>query len=244
VVLDLDETAIDNSGYEAGLVVNGANFNSKTWDAWTQAAQAQAIPGVVEFTKYADAKGVKVFYVSNRNADQKEATKRNLQALGFPMGGDVDALLLQHERPEWASRAKGARLAYIADRYRVLLLFGDNIGDFTDRYDGSVAERDKIFEALKAHFGHDWMMLAIRSTALGERGLRSQFKLSDDEKHAGSSASSSLGRPSRETGGRLRARTPNNRVRPEPFATGATPPRIANRVDHRSPRLAAALPRG
>lgn len=185
VVLDLDETAIDNSPYEAGLAVSGRDFDSKSWDAWTRAEQAKAMPGAVEFTKYADAKGVKVFYVTNRNADQKEATKRNVQALGFPMGGNVDTFLMQKDRPEWASSAKGVRIAYIAKDYRVLLLFGDNIGDFSDKFSGGIAERDVAFETLKAHFGHDWMMLANPSYGSWESAAYgNNFKLSADEKRA------------------------------------------------------------
>jgi 5'-nucleotidase (lipoprotein e(P4) family) len=185
VILDLDETAIDNSPYEAGLAVSGRDFDPKTWDAWTRAEQAKAIPGAVEFTTSAAAKGVKVFYVSNRNTDQKEATRRNMQALGFPMGGNVDTFLMQKDRPEWAAGAKGARIAYVAKDYRVLLLFGDNISDFGDDYNGNIAERGQSFEAVKAHFGHDWMMLANpvygawESAAYGHN-----FKLPADEKRA------------------------------------------------------------
>src|SRR4051794_18734049 len=113
VILDLDETAIDNSPYEAGLAVSGGDFDAKSWDAWTKDEQAKAIPGAVEFTTYAASKGVKVFYVTNRNADQKEATKRNMQALGFPLGGNVDTFLMQKDRPEWATGAKGIRIAYV-----------------------------------------------------------------------------------------------------------------------------------
>jgi acid phosphatase len=185
VVLDLDETAIDNSPYEAGLAISGGDFDSKSWDAWTKAEQAKAIPGAVEFTTYAASKGVKVFYVTNRNAEQKEATKRNMQALGFPMGGNVDTFLMQKDRPEWASGAKGVRIAYIAKDYRVLLLFGDNIGDFSDKYNGSIAEREQTFAALKAHFGHDWMMLANPSYGSWESAAYDHnFKLSADEKRA------------------------------------------------------------
>jgi len=184
VILDLDETAIDNSVYEAGLVVTGANFNPKTWDEWTKAEQAKAVPGAVEFTKYADANGVKVFYVSNRTADQKEVTKQNLQALGFPMGGNVDTVLMQKDRPEWSSGAKGSRLAYVARSYRVLLLFGDQFGDFSDKYNGSIAEREKAFEELKAHFGHDWIALANPGYGSWESAAYGHnFKLSEDEKH-------------------------------------------------------------
>jgi 5'-nucleotidase (lipoprotein e(P4) family) len=185
VILDLDETAIDNSAYEASLVVKGTLFNSETWGDWVKAEQAKAIPGAVEFTQYAASKGVKVFYVSNRNADQKAATEHNLAALGFPIGGNVDTVLLQKDRPEWSSGAKGSRFAYIAKDYRVLLMFGDQIGDFSDKYNTSLADRDKVFAALKAHFGHDWMMLAnpvygsFESAPYGH-----DFKLSDDEKRS------------------------------------------------------------
>jgi 5'-nucleotidase (lipoprotein e(P4) family) len=185
VVLDLDETALDNSAYEASLVVNGTNFNPETWDDWTKAEQAKAVPGALEFAKYADSKGAKVFYVSNRTAEQKEATKHNLQALGFPMGGNVDTLLMKKDKPEWSSDAKGARIAYIAENYRVLLLFGDNVGDFTDKYNTSMSERDKTFEELKAHFGHDWMMLANPAYGSWESAPYGfNYKLSDDEKRA------------------------------------------------------------
>jgi 5'-nucleotidase (lipoprotein e(P4) family) len=113
VILDLDETAIDNSPYEAGLAVSGRDFDPKTWDAWTRAEQAKAIPGAVEFTTYAASKGVKVFYVSNRNADQKEATRRNVQALGFPMGGNVDTFLCRRTGPNGppAPRARASPMS-------------------------------------------------------------------------------------------------------------------------------------
>jgi 5'-nucleotidase (lipoprotein e(P4) family) len=126
-----------------------------------------------------------VFYVSNRNTDQKEATRRNLEALGIPMGGNADTLLLQKEKPEWSTGAKGSRLAYITKDYRVLLIFGDQIGDFSDKYSTSLADRDKLFETLQTHFGHDWMMLAnpvygsYESAPYGH-----DLKLSDDEKRA------------------------------------------------------------
>lgn len=185
VVLDLDETALDNSAYEAGLVVGHADYDPKTWDRWVKSEQAKAIPGAVEFTNYAAAKGVKVFYVTNRSADQKEATKHNLQALGFPMGGNVDTFLMKKDRLEWASNAKGARFASIAQNYRVLLLFGDQMGDFTDKYNASIAERDNTFEQLKAHFGHDWLVLANPAYGSWESAAYGHdFKLSGDEKRA------------------------------------------------------------
>ncbi|WP_376960659.1 HAD family acid phosphatase [Azospirillum sp. A26] len=184
VVLDLDETAMDNSAYQAGLVTTNGEFSPKTWDAWVKAEKATAVPGAVEFTQYAESKGVKVFYVTNRNADQEEPTRRNAQALGFPMGGNVDTFLMSKEKPDWGS-AKGTRRAYIAKEYRIVLLFGDNFGDFSDAYNGSEADRLKAFEAAKEHFGRDWLMLANPGYGSFESApFGHNFKLSADEKRA------------------------------------------------------------
>ena len=68
------------------------------------------------------------------------------------MGGNVDTLLMQKDRPGWSTGAKGSRFAYIDKDYRVLLMFGDQIGDFSDKYNASLAECDKLFEALKVPF--------------------------------------------------------------------------------------------
>jgi 5'-nucleotidase (lipoprotein e(P4) family) len=159
VILDADETAIDNGGYESWLIAADKNFSGKTWDAWTKAEEAKAIPGAVEFTKYADSKGVKVFYVTNRNADQEEATRKNMEALGFPMGGNVDTFLMSKEQPDWTSK-KGTRRAFIAKDYRILLLIGDNYGDFSDDYGSSEADRLASFDKNTAHIGHDWIFIA------------------------------------------------------------------------------------
>ena len=184
VVLDLDETAMDNSAYQTGLVTNGTDFSPKTWDAWVKAEKATAVPGAVEFTQYAESKGVKVFYVTNRSADQEEPTRRNAQALGFPMGGNVDTFLMSKEKPDWGS-AKSTRRAAIAKEYRIVLLFGDNFGDFSDAYNGSEAERLKAYEATKERFGRDWLMLANPGYGSFESApYGHNFKLSAEEKRA------------------------------------------------------------
>ena len=159
VILDADETAINNGGYESWLVVANKDFSGKTWDQWVKAAEAKAVPGAVEFAKYADSKGVKVFYVTNRNADQEEATRKNMEALGFPMGGNVDTFLTSKEHEDWTSK-KGSRRAFIAKDYRILLLVGDNYGDFSDDYSASEADRAASLERNMAHIGHDWIVIA------------------------------------------------------------------------------------
>jgi 5'-nucleotidase (lipoprotein e(P4) family) len=182
VIFDADETLIDNGGYESWLVKAGKDYSGKTWNAWVAAAAAKAIPGAVEFAKYADSKGVKVFYVTNRTADQEDATRKNMEALGFPMGGNTDVFLMAKEKDDWTSK-KGTRRDFIAKDYRVLLLFGDNYGDFTDDAAGNEGDRQKSFEANKAHFGHDWIVIANPEYGSFESApFESNYKLSADER--------------------------------------------------------------
>jgi 5'-nucleotidase (lipoprotein e(P4) family) len=159
VVLDVDETVLDNSLYQVWMMKAGKTFSTKTWNEFCDAQVSRAIPGAVEFTKYADAKGVKLFYVTNRGAEVEKSTRENMEKLGFPMGGNVDTFLMQNERPDWGS-AKGTRRAVIAKDYRIVLNFGDNFGDFDDRYRSSEADRLKAFDDNKDRWGREWLVVA------------------------------------------------------------------------------------
>lgn len=159
VILDIDETLLDNSRYQVWMLRNNQTFSTKTWNQFCAAQVSTAIPGAVEFTKYADSKGVKIFYVTNRGAETEKDTRENMAKFGFPMGGNVDTFLMQGEKPEWTG-AKGTRRAVVTKDYRVLLNIGDNFGDFDDRYRTSDAERQKAFEADLAYWGRQWLVIA------------------------------------------------------------------------------------
>ena len=158
IICDIDETLLDNSAYQAWNITSGQPFSNATWSKFVQAKVSKAVPGAVEFTKYAASRGVKVFYVSNRTEDGEGATRDNMAALGFPIDAKVDTFLLQGEKPDWTSK-KSSRFAYIAKSHRVMLLLGDNFGDFTDAYKGSEEDRQKVYDANAAHWGHDWVVL-------------------------------------------------------------------------------------
>ena len=158
VILDVDETLVDNSLYQAWMVRANATFSVKTWNEFCAAQISRAIPGAVEFTKLADSKGVKVFYITNRGVETEKDTRENMQKLGFPMGGNVDTFLMQNKQQGWGS-AKSSRRAVVTKDYRVLLNIGDNFGDFDDRYRGSEADRAKAFDSDLAYWGKQWLML-------------------------------------------------------------------------------------
>jgi 5'-nucleotidase (lipoprotein e(P4) family) len=158
VILDVDETLVDNSLYQVWMLKNNQTFSTKTWNEFCAAQVSRAIPGAVEFTKYADSKGVKIFYITNRGVETEKDTRENMEKLGFPMGGNVDTFLMQNKQKEWGS-AKSSRRAVVAKDYRVLLNIGDNFGDFDDRYRGSEADRLKAFQDDMAYWGKQWLML-------------------------------------------------------------------------------------
>lgn len=159
IITDMDETMLDNGGYESWLIKAGQDYSGKTYDAWTKAQAAKAVPGALDFLKYADSKGVKIFYVTNRDETQEADTRKNAEALGFPMGGNVDTFLFSKEQPDWTSK-KGTRRDFVAKDYRVLLLLGDNYGDFSDDFGGSEADRQASLDKNIAHIGHDWIVIA------------------------------------------------------------------------------------
>lgn len=157
VILDVDETVLDNSAYEAWVIKENTHFSSKTWTPFVDAAISKPIPGSLAFTKYAAAKGVAVFYVTNRKAHEEDGTRRNLKAFGYPVDEKMDTVLVREEN-DWG-RTKSERRAHVAKDYRVLLLIGDNLGDFTDE-DGSPAERQAIYEKHMDRWSTSWIMIA------------------------------------------------------------------------------------
>src|SRR5712691_6392400 len=102
IVVDLDETILDNGLYQGMQVRNHVNFNQKDWTEWVNRAEATAVPGSVEFLSYAAARRVTVFYITNRNDVQKQGTATTLKKLGFP---DVnDQTLLVQTDPKNSSK--------------------------------------------------------------------------------------------------------------------------------------------
>ena len=177
VIVDVDETVLDNSYYQARMIRDRTEYSSATWDPWVQEARATAIPGALEFAKYVTTKGVAIFYVTNRTANLEEATRRNLTALGFPVqtsgaaDGSLDTVLTRGERPEWQASAKGARRAHIASSYRILLLIGDDLGDFVADASGTAAERRTRTAPQDDWWGRRWIMVPNPSYGSWERAV-------------------------------------------------------------------------
>ncbi len=159
VILDVDETVLDNTEYEAWLIKAKKNYSSKTWGPFVDSAQSDPIPGSKEFINYAKSKGVEIFYVSNRKAPGEEGTRKNLKALGYPINEKIDTVLLRGENDKWGSE-KGTRRAYVAQDYRIVMLLGDNLGDFVDAKSATLAERNEILAKYKDNWSSKWITIA------------------------------------------------------------------------------------
>src|SRR5689334_13596792 len=53
LIVDVDETVLDNSRFQAELILRGAAYTAESWKAWCDRAEAGAVPGAVDFLKYA-----------------------------------------------------------------------------------------------------------------------------------------------------------------------------------------------
>jgi 5'-nucleotidase (lipoprotein e(P4) family) len=125
VVLDLDETVLDNSRYAARQLMQGKTFTfGDEWTAWVNESAASAVPGAVEFLHYAQSRAVTPVYITNRTTIHKAATLENLRKLGIPFT-DENVIVRSD-----SSTDKTARRSTVAARYRVLLYLGDAMGDF------------------------------------------------------------------------------------------------------------------
>lgn len=161
VVMDVDETVLDNSPYQARLIRDGKEYDEVSWDQWVAEKKAKPLPGVVDFTRAAAEKGVTVLYISNRAVHLKEATLANLREAGLPVADDSVFLGLGTvlEGCEQNGSEKNCRRRLAGQKYRVLMQFGDQIGDFVQVEANTREGRQALFDEYDDWFGERWWML-------------------------------------------------------------------------------------
>jgi 5'-nucleotidase (lipoprotein e(P4) family) len=158
IIVDVDETVLDNSAFQAQLILDRQRYTEEAWEVWVERAEAVPMAGAAEFLKAAAARGVTVFYVTNRDAGGKAATAANLRAHGFPLAADRDVLLCKGERG-WTSD-KQPRRELIAEDFRILMLCGDDLNDFVagTRTDDPDSRRAAV-APYADWFGSRWIVL-------------------------------------------------------------------------------------
>jgi 5'-nucleotidase (lipoprotein e(P4) family) len=198
VVVDVDETVLDNSAFAARQIRAGiTTFDPVAWSLWVHEQQALPIPGALSYLTAAVQLGVRVIYITNRKADgdkdgikitEEADTRGNLARLGFPIleGEGEDVVLCAGEIGD-----KAARRREVCKRYRVVALVGDNLGDFTAgteprkvqlptaaAAENAAAERirDGLVLDFAAWWGTRWFLIPNPSYGGWETVLRGQYE--------------------------------------------------------------------
>ena len=178
VITDIDETILDNSPFNANLIVSGGSYNNDNWTAWVNEKRAKALPGALDFCKYAKEKGVEVFYLSNRTVDHTDATIENMKNEGFPFA-DKKHMFLKKETSNKTDRRNS-----ILENYDVVLLLGDNLRDFDEVFGGRGDDFGFTVTAEnKDKFGTKFIVFPNPMYGEWEKGIyNGDFSKSDTEK--------------------------------------------------------------
>ncbi|HRS53618.1 MAG TPA: 5'-nucleotidase, lipoprotein e(P4) family [Bacteroidales bacterium] len=156
IILDIDETILDNSPYEAKCILDTIGY-PKMWDEWCKLAVAEPLPGAVDFLNYVASKGIEIFYISNRKEKLLNATIKNLKDKGFPMADEKHLLFRKDDEK---NNSKEKRRNIVEQNYHIILYLGDNLADFSKLYDDvDLSSRNKITDSLYAKFGHNYIIL-------------------------------------------------------------------------------------
>jgi 5'-nucleotidase (lipoprotein e(P4) family) len=169
IVMDLDETVFDNGAYEAFLDRQGAGYTDASWEVWERdfAKEVRLVPGAKSFIQSAEALGVKVVYLSNRLTKYQTSTIAALTHTGLSTEGISERLMLKETTSDKSPRRQVAE-----QKYAVLIYFGDNLRDFSERFvapkpfpedeagqQKAIAARAASVDDEAYHFGNDWFIL-------------------------------------------------------------------------------------
>ncbi|MCB1024068.1 MAG: 5'-nucleotidase, lipoprotein e(P4) family, partial [Acidobacteria bacterium] len=177
IVIDIDETVIDNSPAQAKLIKENAAFTIESFFEWKKAMKAKAVPGALDFLKYAKSKGFDIYYVSNVPDSFKEVTVAGLDALGFP-DADNDHVLLITD-----SSSKEPRRRKVGETPRIVMFIGDSLNDLSEVFEGrSVEERFAEVDKARKMWGTKFIVIPNPTYGAWESAIYEGKRLSDAEK--------------------------------------------------------------
>jgi len=153
LVVDIDDTLLSGAPYEAMLIKNKKAYPHK-WLDFVNSGKGLALPGSLEFLKYADSKGIKIFYITNRKERARKGTLANLKKVGFPHP-DTENLFMRT-----TDKSKEARRNHVKKTHHIVMLIGDSLGDFDKVFDAKqMADRNKSVDLNKSNFGTKFIIL-------------------------------------------------------------------------------------
>ncbi len=164
VILDLDETVLDNGTYQSFLYDSGQDHSAELFSRFVveNKASIRLVPGAKDFIARAHKAGATVIFITNRAEEIRAGTIETLAQWGIDTTGlaDPKSLRLLMKRGE---SSKTSRRDQVRAKYRILALVGDQLGDFSDEFeavdDNTIAARLETVEEYDQEFGRRWFML-------------------------------------------------------------------------------------
>ena len=175
VIVDVDETILDNSAFQGHEIRKGVSYVQEDWTEWTGLALADTVPGALSFLKFAASKNVEVFYVTNRDEADREGTLKNLKKFGFPNADETHLLL------KTTTSDKEPRRQKILEKYNILLLCGDNLSDFSNVFYREGKDTRAQVNLAQHLFGTKFIVLPNPMYGDWEKLLYKSEQLKDDE---------------------------------------------------------------
>ena len=154
VILDANETVLDNSEYQRRLAVAHSGFDPQGWTAWVNERAAPAVAGAPEFTARVHSLGGRVVIVTNRSMAECESTRENLRTAGVA----ADVVLCQppgegNKNPRF-ERVQNGTAAPGIPALTVIEWLGDNIEDFP-----GLTQAARTDSVALAQFGRKYFVL-------------------------------------------------------------------------------------
>jgi len=165
VVMDLDETVLDNGTFQTYLYDTGQNYSDDRWtkfmfEHW---ASVRLLPGAKEFIERAESLGITVIYITNREESLREVTIKTLKQWGVNTEGMDDASGLRLMVQNDGESIKKPRRDLARAKYNVLAYFGDQLGDFSDEFapnhDNTPEARRETAYEYRQLWGTRWFVL-------------------------------------------------------------------------------------
>jgi 5'-nucleotidase (lipoprotein e(P4) family) len=176
VVVDLDETMIDNSPFQGKLIETGKSFTPETWSEWVKKEEATAMPGAIDFSHFCKSLGIEVIFISNRTVGELEPTMNNMLKLGFAYVKPENFFLKEDKS------GKEPRRELVSQKFDIVLLLGDNLNDLAECFenrgdDWGAAEVEKN----KDIFGNRFIVFPNPMYGEWEKNIYGKQRITDEQ---------------------------------------------------------------
>jgi acid phosphatase len=167
VVLDLDETVLDNGAFQSMMIRSRLAYDQRLWDLYEAEHwdKWELVPGAKDFNFEARKAGVAVVYISNRTEKFREQTRRGLARLGIDVADEAHLKLASDTSDKTIRRAEAEKA------HTVVLHVGDNLRDFDEAFRVPRLAADADATALAAAIRHRKAVVDEHARDWGDRWI-------------------------------------------------------------------------